>query len=91
MKKFFNFLKICYFSFKKKISKFVSKKVQIAKLNKFDMCHKKAACKYLKCSRHILNKSIEQEVLMENIHYRFNGRRTWLFCKATLEPYVGKL
>jgi len=91
MKKFFSFLKICNFSFNKKDSQFASNTVQVVKLNKFDICHKKNACKYLKCSRHILNKSIDQEVLMKDIHYRHNGRRTWIFSKSMLEPLVGKL
>lgn len=91
MKTFFSFFKKYFLSFKKKDSQFASNIMQVVKSNKFDICHKKNACKYLKCSRHILNKSIEQEVLMPDTHYRYNGRRTWLFSKAALEPFVGKL
>ena len=38
-----------------------------------------------------LDKSIQKEDLMENIHYRFNGKRTWIFSKSALEPLRGKL
>ena len=61
------------------------------KQNKFDILTKKAAQKYLNCSKESLDKSIQKEELVENIHYRFNGKRTWLFSKAALEPLRGKL
>ncbi|PWE20124.1 hypothetical protein [Aliarcobacter skirrowii] len=61
------------------------------KKNKFDLSTKKAACKYLNCSKEALNNSINKGVLMQNVHYRHNGRRTWIFSKSMLEPLVGKL
>lgn len=61
------------------------------KKNKFDLSTKKAAYKYLNCSKEALNNSINMEVIMQNIHYRHNGKRTWTFSKSMLEPLVGKL
>ncbi len=66
-------------------------KKDLNKQSKFDILTKKAAQKYLNCSKEALDKSIQKEDLMENIHYRFNGKRTWIFSKSALEPLRGKL
>lgn len=66
-------------------------KQDLNKQNKFDILTKKAAQKYLNCSKEALDKSIQKEDLMKDIHYRYNGRRTWVFSKIALEPLRGKL
>lgn len=66
-------------------------KKDLNKQNKFDILTKKAAQKYLNCSKEALNNSINEEVLMQDIHFKFNGKRTWLFSKAALAPLLGKL
>ena len=59
--------------------------------NKFDIATQPKACKILNCSIPTLKKAISNNILIENIHYRYNGYGKYYFSKIALEKIKGTI
>ncbi|MCK5293335.1 MAG: hypothetical protein KAJ49_01690 [Arcobacteraceae bacterium] len=61
------------------------------KIVKFNIDTQSKASKILNCSIPTLKKAIENNILIENIHYKFNGKSKYFFSSITLEQIKGKI
>jgi len=64
---------------------------QVKKSNDFNIDTFEKASKKLKCSISTLRTAIKNNILIENIHYRYNGKKKYLFSISALENIKGNL
>jgi len=60
-------------------------------INDFDINTFEKASKKLLCSVSTLRKAIDDELLIEDIHYKHNGRKKYMFSSSALLNVKGKL
>lgn len=60
-------------------------------INDFDIDTFKKASKILLCSVSTLRKGIEDGILIKDVHYRFNGRKKYIFSNSALLNIKGTL
>jgi len=75
----------------KKVEKLETKEKIKDETNDFEIDTFAKASKKLLCSVSTLRKAVEEDVLKEDIHYRFNGRRKYLFSTSALLKIKGTL
>jgi hypothetical protein len=57
----------------------------------FNITTFKQASKKLNCSISTLRTAIKNNILQQDIHYKYNGRKKYLFSKSALEDIKGNL
>jgi hypothetical protein len=66
-------------------------KKYICKTNDFNIDTFSKASKKLKCSISTLRTAIKNNILKIDIHYKYNGRKKYLFSNSALEDIKGTL
>ena len=59
--------------------------------NDFDIVSLKKAAKMLRCSIDTLKNAMKNNILKQNIDYRFNGKRTYIFSSSSLQKHKGNI
>lgn len=59
--------------------------------NDFDVVGLENAAKILHCGIDKLRIAIKNGILMQDIDYRFNGKRTYIFSYSSLQQHKGKI
>ena len=59
--------------------------------NEFDITTQKEASLILNCSLPTLIKAIKDNTLKQDIHYKYNGKRKYFFCKNALANLKGTI
>ena len=60
-------------------------------VNDFDIVSLKKASKLLHCSIDTLKAAMRNNILIKDIDYRFNGKRTYTFSSSSLQEHKGKI
>lgn len=75
----------------KKVEKLECRDTSEKITNDFDIDTFAKASKKLLCSVSTLRKAVEDNILKEDVHYRFNGRRKYMFSTSALLTLKGTL